>query len=52
MLTSDSRFYGFVREERLFAALLAHLLLQRGPNLANFLRMINERLAPAPGPTA
>ena len=37
-------FYRFVREERLFCATLAHLLMQRGPNLGNFLRLVNGRL--------
>ena len=45
MLTADSAFYRFVREERLFAAVLAHLLLQRGPNLARFLELVNARLS-------
>ena len=37
-------FYRFVREERLFCATLAHLLMQRGPNLEKFLRLVNDRL--------
>ena len=37
-------FYRFVREERLFCATLAHLLMQNGPNLGRFLRPINDRL--------
>lgn len=37
-------FYQFVREERLFCAVLAHLLWQQGPNLSNFLRLINDKL--------
>ncbi len=37
-------FYRFVREERLFCATLAHLLMQRGPNLGKFLRLVNDRL--------
>ena len=37
-------FYRFVREERLFCATLAHLLMQRGPNLGEFLRLVNDRL--------
>jgi hypothetical protein len=45
MLTSQSRFYEFVREERVFAAVLAHLLMQRDANLSNFLTMINARLS-------
>jgi hypothetical protein len=38
-------FYEFVREERLFCAALAHLLMQRGRNLATFLELVNARLA-------
>lgn len=37
-------FYQFVREERLFCAVLAHLLLQRGPNLDRFLQLVNAKL--------
>ena len=37
-------FYLFVREERLFCAALAHLLLQRGPNLGTFLQLVNAKL--------
>lgn len=38
--------YKFVREERLFCAILAHLLLQQGPNLTNFLGLINSKIPP------
>ena len=38
-------FYRFVREERLFCATLAHLLMQRGPNLGEFLRLVNDKLS-------
>jgi hypothetical protein len=41
-----AEFYSFVREERLFCAVLAHLLLQRGPNLGTFLQLINSKLPP------
>jgi hypothetical protein len=44
MLDSESHFYRFVREERLFCATLAHLLMQRGPNLAAFLDLINAKV--------
>jgi hypothetical protein len=44
MLDSERHFYRFVREERLFCATLAHLLMQRGPNLAAFLELINARV--------
>ncbi len=40
---ASEQFYGFVREERLFCATLAHLLMQSGPNLARFLRLVNDR---------
>ncbi len=45
MLRSERRYYQFVREERLFCAALAHLLMQRGPNLDAFLRLMNAKLA-------
>ena len=41
---ASQHFYRFVREERLFCATLAHLLMQRGPNLEKFLRLVNEKL--------
>ena len=41
-------FYRFVREERLFCATLAHLLMQRGPNLGEFLMLINDRSPEGP----
>jgi len=44
MLNSERHFYRFVREERLFCATLAHLLMQRGPNLATFLELINAKV--------
>ncbi len=47
MLASEKRYYTFVREERLFCALLAHLLLQKGNNLATFIELVNAKL-PAP----
>ena len=40
---ASQQFYRFVREERLFCATLAHLLMQRGPNLRNFLTLVNDR---------
>jgi len=43
-MLDEGPFYEFVREERLFCAALAHLLMQRGPNLATFLRLVNARL--------
>lgn len=41
---ASQQFYRFVREERLFCTTLAHLLMQRGPNLGKFLRLVNDRL--------
>lgn len=43
-------FYTLVREERQFSFLLAHLLMQRGPNLGRFVGLINDLLPPATGP--
>jgi len=43
-MLSERPLYEFVREERLFCATLAHLLMQRGPNLATFLELINARV--------
>jgi hypothetical protein len=43
MLASERRYYQFVREERLFCAALAHLLMQKGPNLATFLELVNAK---------
>ncbi len=43
MLASGRRYYQFVREERLFCAALAHLLMQRGPNLTTFLQLVNAK---------
>ena len=44
----ETPFYRFVREERLFCTTLVHLLLQRGPNLKDFLELVNSQL-PGPG---
>ena len=44
MLTEDRPFLQFVREERLFCSVLAHLLMQQGENLDRFLRLLNEKL--------
>ena len=43
-LKGNPRFFEFVREERLFCAALAHLLLQRGDNLRSFINLINVDL--------
>jgi hypothetical protein len=45
MLASGRRYYQFVREERLFCAALAHLLMQKGPNLTTFLQLVNAKSA-------
>ena len=37
------QFYHFVREERLFCATLAHLLMQRGPNRGKFVGLVSDR---------
>lgn len=44
MLESGKKYYQFVREERLFCAALAHLLMQKGPNLATFLQLVDAKL--------
>ncbi len=38
-------FYSFLREERQFCAVLAHLLMQRGDNLKTFVELLNQRPA-------
>ncbi|MBA4180132.1 MAG: hypothetical protein C0506_06035 [Anaerolinea sp.] len=43
MLDPKRPFYTFVREERQFCAVLAHLLMQKGPNLGAFLNVVNAR---------
>ncbi len=43
-MLGQTKFYSFVREERLFCATFAHLLMQKGPNLATFLNLLNNRL--------
>ena len=43
MLASGKRYYQFVREERLFCAALAHLLMQKGSNLTTFLQLVNAK---------
>lgn len=44
MLASRGPFYRFLREERVFCAVLAHLLMQVGGNLRAFLGLLNSRL--------
>ncbi len=44
MLASGKRYYQFVREERLFCGALTHLLMQKGPNLATFLQLVDAKL--------
>ena len=43
MLVSGEKYYQFVREERLFCGALTHLLMQKGPNLATFLQLVNAK---------
>ena len=38
-------FYQFLREERQFCAVLAHLLMQKGGNLRAFIELLNSRPA-------
>lgn len=42
-LLAAKPFYTYVREERQFSFLLAHLLMQRGPALHEFLQLVAER---------
>lgn len=44
MFGADSRFYRIVREERLFCAVLAHLLMENGRNLTSFIDLVNSKL--------
>ena len=44
MLESRKKYYQFVREERLFCGALTHLLMQKGPNLATFLQLVDAKL--------
>jgi len=45
-MTIEQPFYTFVREERQFCAILAHLLMQKGQNLGKFIELINRDLTP------
>ena len=47
-MLSESPFYQFVREERFFCSILAHLLMQKGPNLKLFLDLVAERMGERP----
>lgn len=47
-MLSESPFYQFVREERFFCSILAHLLMQKGPNLRLFLDLVAERMGERP----
>ena len=44
----ESSFYQFVREERFFCSILAHLLMQEGPNLQSFLDLVSEKTGDRP----
>lgn len=46
MLLSERPYFQFVREERLFCATLAHLLMQKGANLHAFIELVNTQLHP------
>ena len=41
---SKGPFYSFVREERFFCSILAHLLMQKGTNLKLFLDLVGEKI--------
>lgn len=47
-MLSQNSFYQFVREERFFCSILAHLLMQKGPNLKLFLDLVAERMGERP----
>ena len=42
-MVTTSGYYEYAREERQFCALVAHLLMQKGPNLASFLKLCDAR---------
>ncbi|HEU0075990.1 MAG TPA: hypothetical protein VFS30_18495 [Dehalococcoidia bacterium] len=46
MLGNESPFYEFVREERMFCATFAHLLMTGNENLLSFLDLLSERVSP------
>jgi hypothetical protein len=46
MLGNENAFYEFVREERMFCATFAHLLMTGTDNLASFLTLLNEKVSP------
>lgn len=47
-ILGESSFYQFVREERFFCSILAHLLMQEGPNLQSFLELVREKTGARP----
>jgi len=49
-LLKPGEFYKFVREERLFCAVLAHLVMQKGDNLRRFIDLVYSKLGRAPFP--
>ncbi|MGK2966655.1 MAG: hypothetical protein ACSLFM_13780 [Tepidiformaceae bacterium] len=44
MLTNGRPFFEFLREERVFCATLAHLLMTRGSNVETFIDLVNQQL--------
>src|SRR3712207_1084617 len=44
MLANVVPFYRFLREERVFCSVLAHLLMHAGDNLCTFLELLNAKL--------
>ena len=47
-ILGESSFYQFVREERFFCSILAHLLMQDGGNLQSFLDLVGEKTGDRP----
>ena len=43
-ILGESSFYQFVREERFFCSILAHLLMQEGANLKSFHDLVGDRI--------
>ena len=43
-MLGEDRYYEFVREERFFCTILAHLLMQDGSNMKSFLDFVGEKI--------
>lgn len=43
-MLAEDRYYEFVREERFFCTILAHLLMQDGSNMKSFLDFVGEKI--------